>query len=117
MSTNKSKSTANSTNNKSGGTPQQTTSKITAVNTIQSTLSAIGKTQEINHRNAFRSLAVAMTGKEVTLDLVDGTVVTGILHAAVLYKSVSKKQIVLKAVKVQHVGLFCCVIWLIYLFL
>lgn len=38
----------------------------------------------------------------MTADLIDGSIISGVLHATTLYKEAERKEIVIKACKVHH---------------
>ncbi len=73
-------------------------SASSAINTINAALQTVGRTEECNHRNSFRTLTVALTGREVTVELVDGSVIEGVLHAATLYRG-QKQELAVKGCK------------------
>jgi hypothetical protein len=57
-----------------------------------------------SHRYTFRNSFTALTGKDVKVELLDGSLLKGILHAAFLFDVAEKCQIVLKAAELLEAG-------------
>eukprot|EP01042_Synura_sphagnicola_P035547 gene35547-45518_t len=65
---------------------------------------ALQQASRDSHRFTFRNAIIALTGKEVRVELADGTVLKGLLHAATLFEGAKQKQVILKAVEVLEAG-------------
>jgi hypothetical protein len=65
----------------------------------------MNETERKCNRSAFLHLLQSMIGKEVTLDMSDGAVITGILHTSTLFHPPSsKKDVILKTAKLEKVS-------------
>eukprot|EP00981_Chlorochromonas_danica_P006848 scaffold1497_cov170-Ochromonas_danica.AAC.4 len=64
----------------------------------------MARDEQVLQRSAFRHRLHSLAGKEVEVDLVDGSRAVGVLHTTTLYPGVRRRDVVLKAARVFGKG-------------
>lgn len=75
-----------------------------ALQAIEKALKEMARDEQVLQRSAFRHRLHSLAGKEVEVDLVDGSRAVGVLHTTTLYPGVRRRDVVLKAARVFGKG-------------